>query len=477
MERDDRLEKLKELRKKGIDPYPSKAKRTHIINKVLVNFKKLEKSKKQITITGRLRSKREFGNLTFAHLQDSSGQIQIAFSKKDIGVDLYKNFVKLIDIGDFIEVSGYCFLTHKGERSVMVKDWKILAKALRPLPEKWHGLKDEEERFRKRYLDILFNSEVRDMVEKRSKFWQAMREFMLSKGFLEVETPVLEVMPGGADARPFITHHNALDMDVYLRISMGELWQKRLMIAGFEKPTEGKILFQGEEVEGPGPERTVVFQDGTLFPWMTVIQNIEFGLKAQHIPKSEVKKITRRCLSLVGLDEFGHMRPHELSGGMKQRLALAVALISNPPILMLDEPTSNLDPGGRDDFISLLNDLKAKGKTILFSSHRYEEVESLADRILVLERGELIADCAPEAFRRHLRIQTHLRLYVGHDQVPEALALLRRQGLEAYPNGRGIQLELAPEEMVIPFRVLSDAGIRLLDFNLIQDWKEQHGKA
>jgi lysyl-tRNA synthetase class 2 len=131
----------------------------------------------------------------------------------------------------------------------MLSDWKLLSKAILPLPEKWHGLKDEDELFRQRYLDILRNQNTRDMIFKRSKFWQAVREFLLSRGFLEVETPVLENTTGGADARPFITHHNALDIDVYLRISAGELWQKRLMAAGFEKTFEIGRIFRNEGMD------------------------------------------------------------------------------------------------------------------------------------------------------------------------------------------------------------------------------------
>lgn len=131
----------------------------------------------------------------------------------------------------------------------MASDWKILSKAIRPLPEKWHGLKDEDDKFRKRYLDILMNDEVKNMVVKRSKFWKAVREFMINKGFMEVDTPVLENTTGGADARPFVTHHNALDMDVYLRISAGELWQKKLMVAGFEKTFEIARIFRNEGMD------------------------------------------------------------------------------------------------------------------------------------------------------------------------------------------------------------------------------------
>ena len=245
-EKKDRLEKLQKLKDLNINPYPAKSSRTNFIIDILNNFIEFEKKKKNICIAGRLRSLRSHGNLTFANLQDASGKIQIAFSKKEIGAENYKILAKLIDVGDFIEVNGVCFKTRRGEQSVMIKGWKILTKALMPLPDKWSGLKDEEEKFRKRYLDILFNPGVRKMIEKKSIFWQTVREFMIKKRFLEVETPVLENTTGGADARSFITHHNALDIDVYLRISAGELWQKRLMVAGFEKVFEIGRIFRNE---------------------------------------------------------------------------------------------------------------------------------------------------------------------------------------------------------------------------------------
>ncbi len=248
-EREERLNKLKRLKEEGINPYPAKANRDYTIKEVKKNFSSLAEMQKNFFIVGRLRSLRRHGNLTFAHLEDGTEKIQIAFSKKDIGADSYKILSKLIDVGDFLEVRGFCFITHKGENSIMAKEWRILAKAIRPLPEKWHGLQDEEEKLRKRYLDILFNPTIKDIIKRRARFWQSMREFLISRGFLEVETPVLETTTGGADARPFITHHNALDIDVYLRISMGELWQKRLMIAGFEKTFEIGRQFRNEGMD------------------------------------------------------------------------------------------------------------------------------------------------------------------------------------------------------------------------------------
>jgi lysyl-tRNA synthetase, class II len=248
-EREDRLKKLEELQDMGIDPFPSKSIRSHAINEVFSGFDELMNNKIQVSLSGRLRNIRSHGNLAFARIEDNSGKIQLAFSKKEIGADSYKILSKMIDIGDFISATGECFNTHKGEQSVMVKDWKLLAKAIRPLPDKWHGLKDEEECLRKRYLDILFNKDVKDLIIKKAKFWQSVRSFLLEKGFLEVETPILEVTTGGADARPFITHHNALNLDVYLRISMGELWQKKLMIAGLEKTFEIGRQFRNEGMD------------------------------------------------------------------------------------------------------------------------------------------------------------------------------------------------------------------------------------
>ena len=245
-ERSDRIKKLEELKKLNINPYPSKGNKKHTICHILDTFSEKLDSKSEVRIAGRLRGIRSHGNLTFANLEDATGNIQIAVSKKEIGQDNYKLFTKLIDMGDFIEVKGNCFVTHKGENSIMALEWKILTKSLRPLPDKWHGIVNEDDKLRKRYLDILFNKETRDLIEKKAKFWNAVREFHIKNGFLEVETPVLENIVGGGDAAPFVTHHNALDIDVYLRISAGELWQKRLMVAGFEKTFEIGRIFRNE---------------------------------------------------------------------------------------------------------------------------------------------------------------------------------------------------------------------------------------
>ncbi len=168
--------------------------------------------------------------------------------QEEIDTKLWDLFSAAVDIGDFIEIKGTLFITKRGEKTLQVKTWRMLSKTLLQLPEKWHGLQDIEERLRKRYLDILFNEEVKELIIKKAIFWQSMRTFLINEGFLEVDTPVLENTTGGADARPFATHHNALDIDVYLRISVGELWQKRLMVAGFPKVFEIGRVFRNEGI-------------------------------------------------------------------------------------------------------------------------------------------------------------------------------------------------------------------------------------
>jgi len=243
--RNNRIEKLKILKDMGINPYPAISRRDFSLKEVSEKFDSLLKNK-DIHLVGRVMSLREQGALIFLNIYDGTAKFQGLIKKDEIGQKEFDFFQKVIDIGDFIEIGGSLFTTKRGEKTMQISSWKMLSKSLRPLPEKWHGLQDEEEKFRKRYLDILFNPEVKDMIEKKAKFWKAVRDFHINHGFLEVETPVLENTTGGADANPFITHHNALDLDVYLRISAGELWQKRLMVAGFPKTFEIGRIFRNE---------------------------------------------------------------------------------------------------------------------------------------------------------------------------------------------------------------------------------------
>lgn len=242
--RQSKLQKLENLKKAGIDPYPAKTRKDFSNQYVLENFEGL--LGKEIALTGRIRSLRQMGALIFCHIEDESGKIQILLKKDVVGEGQFKLFLENIDIGDFVQIEGELFLTKTQEKTLNAKSWKILTKALLPFPVEFYGIKDQEELLRKRYLDILFNPSLKDLIRKKTIFWNAVREFHTQHGFLEVETPILETTTGGADARPFITHHNALDMDVYLRISAGELWQKRLMVAGFDKTFEIGRIFRNE---------------------------------------------------------------------------------------------------------------------------------------------------------------------------------------------------------------------------------------
>jgi lysyl-tRNA synthetase class 2 len=255
----DRLKKLETIKTVGIDPYPAKSSRQRIlISQVLDKFNEYEQSKKEITLVGRLRLVRLHGGLAFANLEDVSGQIQLFFKKDTLGEKEYAILTDNIDMGDFLEVSGEVFLTQKGERTLLVKKFQLLAKTLNQLPDKWHGLKDIEERFRRRYLDLLMNKDIKARFRARSEIIKNLKAFLESKGFMEVETPILQLIPGGALAKPFKTHLNALDMDLYLRIAP-ELHLKRLLVGGFEKVYELGRCFRNEGMDkSHNPDFTIL---------------------------------------------------------------------------------------------------------------------------------------------------------------------------------------------------------------------------
>ncbi|ADG81118.1 lysine--tRNA ligase [Thermincola potens] len=250
-----RLNKLDELRKQGIDPFGEKFVRTHLTKEVIENFDRLEGQ--EVTLAGRLMAKRGQGKAGFSNIQDLTGRIQLYTRLDDLGEEEFKRFSHL-DIGDIIGVTGKVFKTQKGEISIWVKSYKLLCKSLRPLPEKWHGLKDVELRYRQRYIDLIVNPEVKEVFVTRSKIIRAIRNYLDKLGFLEVETPMMHPIAGGATARPFITHHNALDMDLYLRIAP-ELYLKRLIVGGLEKVYEINRNFRNEGISTKhNPEFTML---------------------------------------------------------------------------------------------------------------------------------------------------------------------------------------------------------------------------
>jgi lysyl-tRNA synthetase class 2 len=243
--RSERIKKLETLKAAGMEAYPVGSDRDMANFDVRAAFDELEKEGKKVHVGGRIMSRRGQGGIMFADLYDGTAKLQAVFQKDDMTEVLFDLFENTVDIGDFIEVSGKVFKTRRGELSVQVTKWRMLAKSLLPIPSEWFGIKDEETRLRERYLDILLNDEVRGMIERRAKFWMTIRTFLTERGFMEFDTPILETSPGGADARPFVTHHNALDIDVYLRIS-DELWLKRLLVAGFPKVFEIGRIFRNE---------------------------------------------------------------------------------------------------------------------------------------------------------------------------------------------------------------------------------------
>jgi len=239
-----RRNKLENIRKLGFEPYADKYERSHMSVQIVEDFTELEG--KKASIAGRIMSKRDQGKVTFIHVHDMAGKLQSYIRKDEVGEKTYE-LVKILDIGDIVGVSGTVFRTHKGEISIRAEEVKLLSKSLRPLPEKFHGLTNVEIRYRQRYLDLIMNTEVRETFVTRSKIIKAMREYLENQGFLEVETPTLMSIPGGAVARPFITHHNALDIDLYLRIAL-ELSLKRLIVGGFEKVFEIGRNFRNEGI-------------------------------------------------------------------------------------------------------------------------------------------------------------------------------------------------------------------------------------
>ena len=273
----ERVKKLENFKNAGHEPYPAESERTHFVKEALTDFDNLVAEQKIVTVAGRLFGLRNQGSLFFADLRDGStpltasgstwlttggstppssttavgttawqGKIQLVVKKENL-TD-FELFRDNLDIGDFVQASGTLFTTQKGEKSIEVKSLKLLTKSLRPLPDQWSGLSDLENRLRHRYLDIMFNPEVKEMFIKKNVFWETVRSYLKKQKFLEVETPVLELIPGGADAEPFVTHHNALDTDFYLRISL-ELPLKKLLVAGYEKVFEIGRVFRNEGID------------------------------------------------------------------------------------------------------------------------------------------------------------------------------------------------------------------------------------
>jgi lysyl-tRNA synthetase class 2 len=256
--RNVRIEKLAKLRKAGKDPYPVKTKRTHRIADAVDAFATLSAHAQMVTLAGRVMAQRGHGGLAFLDVDDGTGVMQLLVGADRIGQEAYDFLISVVDIGDFIEAGGILLTTKRGERTLEVREWAMLAKGIRPLPEKWHGLTDVEERYRARPLDLLLNDAVRRKFKMRFRIIELIRSFFRGHGYLEVETPVLQPIPGGATARPFETHLNTLDLDLYLRVAP-ELYLKRLLVGGFERVFEIGKNFRNEGMDREhNPEFTML---------------------------------------------------------------------------------------------------------------------------------------------------------------------------------------------------------------------------
>ena len=291
-----RIDKMAELKALGVEPFGGRflpENHSEELKEKYENVTKEELSEQAILVkvAGRIMTKRGKGKAGFMHIQDNDGQIQI-YVRKDQLTDVEFQVYEKSDIGDIIGITGEMFKTQTGEVSIKAKTYTHLTKALKPLPEKFHGITDDEIKFRKRYLDIIMDREVKEIFLKKQKFWSTIRNFMIDHGFLEVETPILETSAGGAAATPFATHHNALDIDVFLRISMGELWQKKLLVAGFEKTFEIGRQFRNE---GMSPEH---LQDYTQMEFYWAYADFKDGME---LTKKLYREITK---AVMGSSKF-----------------------------------------------------------------------------------------------------------------------------------------------------------------------------
>jgi lysyl-tRNA synthetase class 2 len=346
--------KLEQLIKKNINPFPYRFERTHLSSQVVSNFDVLESNAGNIRLAGRIMSIRSHGKTLFAHVKDGGGTVQIYLRKDDVGEEAFERF-SLFDLGDFIGVGGSVFRTKTGEITIRVSDVELLAKSMRPLPEKWHGLQDKELRYRRRYLDLLSNEEVLETFRARTRITNLIRHFLDERGFLEVETPILQPIYGGTNARPFATHLNALDLKLYLRIA-DELYLKRLVIGGIEKVYEISKDFRNEGMDrNHNPEFTML-----EFYWayadysdlMKLIEEMYFKISTLH---SGNEKLRRGETEINLAPPFRRLSYFE---ALKQQLGLDVIDYSEEQLRKIAEGRSLIEKEarlfGRGAFLDIL---------------------------------------------------------------------------------------------------------------------------
>jgi lysyl-tRNA synthetase class 2 len=327
--RDERIKKLSALKTKGMKSYPVSTKRDYSLARILKEFDALAEEKKTVTVAGRVMALRGQGALLFLNLNDGTALFQGLLKKDEMEEEAFALFSDVVDLGDFIEATGTLFTTKRGEKTLQISEWKMLSKSLRPLPDKWHGLQDVEERFRKRYLDILMSEEVRNRFVMRSKFVAELRHILDEAGFLEVETPILQPIAGGATAKPFETHHHALDMCLFLRIAP-ELYLKELLVAGMPKVYEIGRLFRNEGIDVThNPEFTTVeFYEA----YADATKHMAF---LETLLRSLAEKVTGGTKIIFGEHEIDFGKKFEIASFFD--LIEKYAGIKNPTKLSFDE--------------------------------------------------------------------------------------------------------------------------------------------
>lgn len=344
------------LKKRQLSHYPARVRRSILIAEALKNFTKLTTQGKVLWVTGRLIGLRTQGSLMFWDVEDATGKLQAVVKKDNL-----KNFSDLknsIDIGDFVEVGGSLFKTKSGEKSLETRNARIIVKSLRPLPSAWHGLKDVEERFRKRYLDLLLNPEIKNKIVARSKIIEELRAAITKEGFLEVETPMLQPIPGGAKARPFVTHHNALDVDFYLRVAP-ELYLKRLLVGGFEKIFEIGRNFRNEGIDRDhNPEFTMLELYWAYQDYAGLMRFVEKLLK-KYIPgRWEKEEFTDACRK-YGKQDYRKIAPDKLDDFFKHevrpKLGKPTLILHYPESVMPLAKTKESDPSLTESFQLIVN--------------------------------------------------------------------------------------------------------------------------